>query len=167
MTAMTDDLRARLAEREQQAADCQASLQSKTAELTALSQELASVRAELAALGSAGQTRAQTISIQSAPAGVSATPVKPDPLRKIEGIGPKIESILHEQGILTFRQLASTSPERLDQILEQAGPRFRLADPSTWPAQARLAAEQDWEALKKLQDELSGGRDTDRPRLTQ
>ena len=39
---------------------------------------------------------------------VSPTPVEPDELRKIEGIGPKIAEILNEHGILTFEQLAET-----------------------------------------------------------
>jgi hypothetical protein len=31
-------------------------------------------------------------------------------------------------------------------------------DPQGWIEQARLAAQGDWEGLKKLQDELKGGR---------
>lgn len=64
-----------------------------------------------------------------------------DDLKAIAGIGPKIEALLHEAGIRTYAQLAETPVERLREILAQAGPRFRLADPSSWPEQARRLAE--------------------------
>ncbi len=81
-----------------------------------------------------------------------------DDLTKIEGIGPKISGLLQAAGIQTFAQLASTDVARLQSILDAAGPRYRIANPSSWPAQARLAASGDWEALQKLQDSLVGGR---------
>jgi predicted flap endonuclease-1-like 5' DNA nuclease len=87
-----------------------------------------------------------------------ATAVEPDDLKRIEGIGPKIAGILNAQGIVTFAQLAATDVGRLEQILEEAGPRFQLASPETWPQQASLAAAGDWTALASLQDELAGGR---------
>ncbi len=93
-----------------------------------------------------------------APAAPS-TPAAADDLKRIEGIGPKISSLLQAAGITTFAQLAATGGERLRQILEAENPNLlRLADPSTWPEQARLAAAGDWTALEKLQDELKGGR---------
>lgn len=64
-----------------------------------------------------------------------------DDLKAIDGIGPKIEALLHQAGIRTYAQLAETPVERLREILAQAGPRFRLADPTTWPEQARRLAE--------------------------
>ncbi len=88
--------------------------------------------------------------------GAEETP-EPDDLKRIEGIGPKISSVLQENGILTFGQLAATGTERLSQILMDAGLR-RLADPATWPEQAGLAAAGKWDELAKLQDELQGGR---------
>jgi len=33
-----------------------------------------------------------------------------------------------------------------------------MMDPTSWPAQAKLAAENDMDGLKKMQDKLSGGR---------
>jgi hypothetical protein len=84
-------------------------------------------------------------------------PVPPDNLQRIEGIGPRISGLLQEAGITTFAQLAESGVDRLEQILSEAGLR-RLADPSTWPEQAGLAAAGDWDALARLQDELKGGR---------
>jgi predicted flap endonuclease-1-like 5' DNA nuclease len=81
---------------------------------------------------------------------------KPDNLERIEGIGPKISAVLQAAGITTFAQLAATDVSRLKQILGDAG--LTLADPSTWPKQAELAAAGDWKTLEALQDELKGGR---------
>ncbi|GAK61553.1 hypothetical protein U27_01454 [Candidatus Vecturithrix granuli] len=92
------------------------------------------------------------------PEAVRLTPEKIDNLRKIEGIGPKVEQLLNEAGILTFEQLARTEVERLRAILEGAGGIFKAMDPASWPEQAGLAARGDWEALKTLQDQLDGGR---------
>ena len=89
-----------------------------------------------------------------------ATPPPPeaDDLQRIEGIGPKISGLLQENGIRTFGQLAETDVDRLGQILDEAN-LGRLANPSTWPDQAKLAAAGDWTALEALQDQLLGGRE--------
>ncbi len=89
----------------------------------------------------------------------SAPPIATmDDLTLIEGIGPKIEGLLKAAGINTFAQLARSSTDTLKQILTDAGPRFRMHNPTTWPQQAQLAANGDIESLKTLQDELKGGR---------
>lgn len=82
-----------------------------------------------------------------------------DDLKKIEGIGPKISAILNKGGILTFSGLAATPVDRLKRILADAGNRYKMHNPATWPEQAKLAAEGQWEKLKELQDYLDGGRD--------
>ncbi len=83
---------------------------------------------------------------------------KQDDLKAIEGIGPKIEKLLIEAGITTWRQLAQTPVSKIREILESAGPNYALADPSTWPQQAALAAEGKWDELTALQEQLRGGR---------
>ena len=88
---------------------------------------------------------------------VSPPPVKPDDLKLIEGIGPKISGLLQAAGISTFAQLAEADVDRLSQILTDAGI-TGVADPATWPEQARLAAGSEWDALEALQDRLKGGR---------
>lgn len=88
----------------------------------------------------------------NAPAG------KPDDLKIIEGIGPKIAEILVAAGISTFAKLAATDVAKLREILDAAGSKFAAHDPTTWPQQAKLAAEGKMDALKVLQDELQGGR---------
>ncbi|GIK39810.1 MAG: 4Fe-4S ferredoxin [Chloroflexota bacterium] len=84
-------------------------------------------------------------------------PTAPDDLKVIEGIGPKIAALLQAAGITNFAQLAETEVSRLEQLLVEANLR-RLADPATWPEQARLAAAGDWEAFKALTEQLKGGR---------
>jgi large subunit ribosomal protein L20 len=83
---------------------------------------------------------------------------EPDDLVKIEGIGPKINALLAAEGILTFAQLARTPVQHLRKILGAGGSRFKSWDPATWPEQAALAAKGEWDAFKKLTDELKGGR---------
>jgi len=82
--------------------------------------------------------------------------VEADNLVKIEGIGPKVAKTLNGAGILTFEDLANAKVEDIQKILTDAG--LRMMDATTWPEQARLAADGDWDALQSLQDNLSGGR---------
>ncbi|MEO0731336.1 MAG: helix-hairpin-helix domain-containing protein [Bacteroidota bacterium] len=82
----------------------------------------------------------------------------PNDLKVVEGIGPKIEGLLKEGGINTWAELAATEVSRIQEILDAAGPRYKLATPRTWPQQAGLAAEGKWAELKALQDDLQGGK---------
>ncbi|GAB4255462.1 MAG: hypothetical protein Kow0027_22160 [Saprospiraceae bacterium] len=95
-----------------------------------------------------------------APAKKAVKTAKPaaDKLTKIEGIGPKIESLLKEAGIVSFADLAKAKAADLKAILEKAGNRYKMHDPTTWPQQAALAAKGEWDKLAKLQDELKGGK---------
>jgi predicted flap endonuclease-1-like 5' DNA nuclease len=90
------------------------------------------------------------------PTAPMVSPTAMDDLKIIEGIGPKIASLLQETGIHTFEQLSKTPVSRLQDILQTAN--LRLADPGTWPQQASLAAIGKWDELKALQDSLKGGK---------
>jgi large subunit ribosomal protein L13 len=81
-----------------------------------------------------------------------------DDLKKIEGIGPKIEQILNENGVTTFEVLSKTDSASIKDWLNNAGSQFAIHDPSTWPQQAVLAAEGRFEELKALQAKLDGGK---------
>ncbi len=76
----------------------------------------------------------------------------------IEGVGPKINDLIHDDGIHTFSELALTDVAHIQKILDKAGPAFTLAKPDTWPAQSNFAAGNQWEALKAWQDVLDGGK---------
>ncbi len=80
---------------------------------------------------------------------------KGDDLTKIEGIGPKTAEALNKAGIKTFADLADSKVGDLRDILE--GANLSKYDPKTWSKQARLARDEKWDELKKLQDELDGG----------
>jgi large subunit ribosomal protein L27 len=80
-----------------------------------------------------------------------------DDLKKIEGIGPKIAEIFNAAGISTYADLAATPVEKLSEILAEAGSRYASKNPATWPEQAKLAAEGNWDVLKDLQEKLKGG----------
>jgi predicted flap endonuclease-1-like 5' DNA nuclease len=82
---------------------------------------------------------------------------EPDDLTRIEGIGPKFAEMLQSAGITTFAQLADLTAERIIEIIRSAGGR-KAASMETWAEQAKLAAAGDWDALAKLQQELSGGK---------
>lgn len=88
-----------------------------------------------------------------------STPINPDDLKLVEGIGPKIEQLCNAIGVWTFDQLASTSVENLQKMLQDGGPAYRTADPATWPHQAQLAAEGKWDELKTYQERLVGGKE--------
>ncbi|MFK7769406.1 MAG: DUF4332 domain-containing protein [Mariniblastus sp.] len=83
--------------------------------------------------------------------------VASDDLTKVEGIGPKVAELLNAAGIMSFAQLASTSPESIKAILEAEGGLMASRNPTTWPDQAQLAATGEWDKLKEWQDELDGG----------
>lgn len=87
-----------------------------------------------------------------------STTAKPTDLTAIEGIGPKIQELLNKAGIASLEQLADASPADLKTILTDAGTRYQMHDPSTWPAQAKLAAAGKMEELAALKAELKGGK---------
>ena len=83
---------------------------------------------------------------------------KGDDLKLIEGIGPKAAEVLVAAGIDTFAKLAKTSAENVKEILDAAEAKVQHLDPGTWAQQAQLAADGKMDELKKLQDELNGGK---------
>ena len=107
-----------------------------------------------------------TVSVEKDSDKKDSTPsVQPHPiynssedLKVIEGIGPKIEMILKEAGIENWHQLSEVNIDNLKGILEKAGPRFRLNDPSTWAQQAQLLSEGSYDKFKALTDSLVGGK---------
>lgn len=89
----------------------------------------------------------------------SGKKIKVDDLKAIEGIGPKIAQLLGDAGIDTWQKLADAEVDQLKEVLAEAGSRYQMHDPTTWPKQAALAAEGKWEELDEYQDQLKGGRE--------
>ena len=82
-----------------------------------------------------------------------------DDLKKVEGIGPKIEEILNKSGIYTFKQLYNSDSNRLKKLLDDEGNQFKMHNPQSWPHQAGMAHRGEWEELKKYQELMDGGRE--------
>lgn len=137
--------------------DNSATLESLSKDLNLKVTEVVSLKTEIINL------RAELDACMVARAAFVPVPTKPssqrDELKRLEGIGPKIQSLLYEAGITTFKQLSETSIEKIKEILLGAGERYRIHDPSSWPHQAALAAEGKWEELKELQKNLLSGKD--------
>lgn len=79
-----------------------------------------------------------------------------DKLTVIEGIGPKVATILNNNGIYSFEQLATFTADSLKDILNQN--KIKLADPTTWAEQANLAAQGKMEELANFKKELKHGK---------
>jgi predicted flap endonuclease-1-like 5' DNA nuclease len=82
-----------------------------------------------------------------------------DDLQVIEGIGPKIQEILNNNGVYTWRELAQTPENNLSAMLDRAGKQFSMHDPKSWPKQAHMADTSQWNELKKYQEFLHAGRE--------
>ena len=82
-----------------------------------------------------------------------------DDLTVIEGIGPKIADLLKAAGIRSWKGLAEADLDFVQNVLNEAGPRYRIHNPGTWSRQAQLAADAKWGELEQLQDELKGGKE--------
>ncbi|MGC9356861.1 MAG: peptidoglycan DD-metalloendopeptidase family protein [Anaerolineae bacterium] len=74
---------------------------------------------------------------------------QPDNLRIIWGIGPKTVALLRAAGIVLFEQLAAMRPSEIKRLLGETGIRTRAVE--SWPEQARLAAQHDWQTLFEYQ----------------
>jgi predicted flap endonuclease-1-like 5' DNA nuclease len=83
-----------------------------------------------------------------------------DDLKIVEGIGPKIEKLFHNEGIRTWKILGETTVEKCLQILDKAGESYRIHNPATWPKQCELAYLGKWNELKEWQDKLTGGKES-------
>ncbi len=80
-------------------------------------------------------------------------------LKLVEGIGPKLEELLKGAGIANLAVLAQTKAEDIQGIMDKEGGTFKLADPSTWQKQAKMAVEGKWDRLEEFQEFLKGGKE--------
>ncbi|MFD2100764.1 30S ribosomal protein S2 [Flagellimonas iocasae] len=82
---------------------------------------------------------------------------KADDLTKVEGIGPKAAEAIVNSGIATYAELAKADPEKIKEILTEASSNLAHLDPTSWPKQAKMAADGKWDELKEWQDSVKGG----------
>jgi chromosome segregation ATPase len=82
-----------------------------------------------------------------------------DDFTHITGIGQKTSSLLKNAGIKSFSKLAKTDVKHINEILEKKNPSLlKKTDPTTWPEQARIAAEGDWETLANLKKSIKAAK---------
>ncbi|MCK0160775.1 30S ribosomal protein S2 [Allomuricauda sp. F6463D] len=82
---------------------------------------------------------------------------KPEDLTKIEGIGPKAAEALAANGVGTYAELAASDADKVKEILSEASSTLAHLDPTSWPKQAKMAADGKWDELKEWQDNVKGG----------
>ena len=143
-------------------ADVNATLQTKSTNWESKYAELEARHSSLTRrfqdLNVANETMEKSVSALNAELLTFRSRANPDDLKIIEGIGPKIEELLNNDGIYKYAQLAATPVDTVRAILEKAGSRFRMHDPQTWGIQADIADKGDWVKLKEYQDYLIAGR---------
>lgn len=84
--------------------------------------------------------------------------IKENDLTIIEGIGPKIQQLFHNNGVRSWKSLADCSVAECQTILDSGGDAYKIHVPGTWPKQARMAYDGEWKKLLDWQDVLKGGR---------
>ena len=82
---------------------------------------------------------------------------KADDLTKIEGVGPKAAEYLTAAGLDTYAKVAKAKADKMKEILTTASSRMGHLDPTSWPKQAKMAADGKWDELKEWQDNTKGG----------
>ena len=82
----------------------------------------------------------------AAPRTDTAAAAPPDDLTQINGIGPRISTILNEGGITTYADLQSANTGELRQIIAVGGA-LPPSSLESWPTQASYAARGDWSGL--------------------
>ncbi len=92
-------------------------------------------------------------------ANVLGKKIKENDLKIVEGIGPKIEALLNNAGINSWRDLSEASTEKLQSVLDGGGENYAIHNPSTWARQALLAYQGKWQELKDWQNNLLGGKE--------
>ena len=144
-------------------------LKSKNAKLEADLAACRSKGAKLEADLAASQSKASmSMAAAAAPAAIAfdaaaakavfGKTIKQDDLKIVEGIGPKIEELFHNAGIKTWSALGAATFAECKKILDDAGSRYQMHNPATWPDEAKMAAEGKFAELLKWQDELDGGK---------
>jgi predicted flap endonuclease-1-like 5' DNA nuclease len=122
--------------------------------------DLSAISSSIAAAGAASGKLGGSASGGGSTSGKSVyAGVKSSNLQIIEGIGPKMESILKENGIDNHAALGSKSVDEIQAILDKYGDKYKIIDPKTWASQAKMASDQDFEGLIAYQKKLDAGKD--------
>ncbi len=66
---------------------------------------------------------------------------------------------MNAHGVHTFAELAATEADQIKAWMEEAGSRYKMHDPTTWPDQAAMARDGKWDELKAWQDTHKAGKE--------
>lgn len=88
---------------------------------------------------------------------VLGIPIRMNDLTVIEGIGPAIAHLCINRGFTTWWSMANADLSVLRSTLAEAGPKFQVHDPTSWPQQARLLANGEWDRFARLAQALRDG----------
>jgi NADH-quinone oxidoreductase subunit E len=72
-------------------------------------------------------------------------PVRPNDLKAISGVGPKLEKVLNGYGISTYAQIAALTAEEIDRIEDELGFKGRI-ERDDWIGQAKALSGKAYEA---------------------
>ena len=111
------------------------------------------------------EVKEEVVAEEASPAKESAKKEEPkkeakseaDDLTKIEGIGPKGAEALIKAGVDSYEKLSKAKADKIKEILTEASSRMAHLDPTSWPKQAKMAADGEWDALKEWQDKAKAG----------
>ena len=101
------------------------------------------------------RSREEIAAQKTAEADAQKAALKGDDFKIIEGVGPKVTALLHDNGIFSFQDLAEKSYDELKALM--MANRQYLAKPHNWAQQAQLAADGKMEELEALKATLKGG----------
>lgn len=121
-------------------------LRSRVAELDAVAAERDALRDEL-------RRREAPPDVADAES-VLGHPVVLDDLTVVEGLGDGVQELCHGIGICTWSDLGETEVSLLRTMLDDAGARYQVHDPTTWPTQARLLADGRWAEFREVAESV-------------
>lgn len=78
----------------------------------------------------------------------------PDDLRRIKGIGPKLDTMLRDMGVFHYAQIAEWTPEQLALVDSQLGTFTGRPERDQWQSQARLLAAGDLKAYERAHGKI-------------
>lgn len=146
----------------------QSELDACKANTKSLNSKIASLEADLAAKAKIASSTTQSFAANVSPeilfdttiaSTILGKKIKENDLKIVEGIGPKIEALLNDAGISSWRELSEASTEKLQSILDSGGENYAIHNPSTWARQLLMAYQGKWQELKDWQKGLLGGKE--------
>lgn len=100
---------------------------------------------------SKSDTRDETVVVLSAARSSAHADGPSDDLKKISGIGPKIEDLLNQLGIFRYEQIADFTPEKISWVNERLMFKGRI-EREGWVEQARILASEILGRDRKFRD---------------